>query len=215
MCWSRKELNASSFLAVVGVPVQVSRTITALAIAYFIVRTLAVFEIERSRRLEVATQQRFQAQQEALEAQCQVRQEIEQWSKRSEDVVNTISMAIGHPVALEEMLNVAIRKTLELTELEMGGVLIQEALANVRKHSQASNAWVRFEADGEQAVITVEDDGRGFDPSRIWQDRHEHFGLQTMRERAESVGGVLQITTQHGRGTRLTVQLPLSRQGGK
>jgi len=52
-------LNESSFLAVVGVPVQVFRTITALAIAYFIVRTLAVFEIERSRQLEVATQQRF------------------------------------------------------------------------------------------------------------------------------------------------------------
>jgi len=93
--------------------------------------------------------------------------------------------------------------------------IIQEALANVRKHSRASRAWVRFEADGDGAIITVEDDGRGFDPSRIGQDSREHFGLQTMRERAESVGGVLQISTQHGQGTRLTVQLPLSRQGGK
>ena len=93
--------------------------------------------------------------------------------------------------------------------------IIQEALTNIRKHSQASRAWVRFEADAEGAVITVEDDGRGFDPSRMGQDGQEHFGLQTMRERAESVGGDLQISTQPGQGTRLTVQLPLSRRGGK
>ena len=91
--------------------------------------------------------------------------------------------------------------------------IIQEALTNVRKHSQASRAWVRFEADEAGTVITVEDDGRGFDPSLIGQDGREHFGLQTMRERAESVGGVLQISTQPGQGTRLTVQLPLSRRG--
>ena len=453
-------LNESSFLAVVGVPVQVFRTITALAIAYFIVRTLAVFEIERGRQLEVATQQRFQAQQEALEAQRQAREEIERWSKQLEDVVSSIATAVSQPLELKEMLDVALRKAMELIGLEVGVVfladdqtkelalvthrgvsqritqdiermkfseglagraansgepivvenlsedprlismaakevglrfsasvplksrgrllgimsvasksrrsftpqevtiltaigqqigvaienarlyeqvqsvaaleergrlgrelhdglaqvlaylhlqskaaegllssgqiaqaqaelhemqevaqeaygdvresilglrttmtpgegliltlteyldkfsqqsginarlvigddaemkftpvveiqllrIIQEALANIRKHSGASRAWVRLEADEAGAVITVEDDGQGFDPSRIWQDRQEHFGLQTMRERVESVGGVLQVSTQPGQGTRLTVQLPLSRQGGK
>jgi len=93
--------------------------------------------------------------------------------------------------------------------------IIQEALANIRKHSGASRAWVRFEADEAGAVITIEDDGQGFDPSRIWQDRQEHFGLQTMRERAESVGGTLHILTQPGQGVRMTVQLPTGHLGGK
>jgi len=453
-------LNESSFLAVVGVPVQVFRAITTLAIAYFVVRILGVFEIEQSRQLEMATHQRLQAQQEALEAQRQAREEIERWSRRLEDVVSSIAMAISQPLELKEMLDIALRKALELTGLEVGVVflvddraeeltlvahhglsqriiqdlerlkfdqglagrvarsgepiviknfsedprpismaakeegfrfhasvplkskdkvlgimsltsksscsftpqevtlliaigqqigvaienarlyeqvqsitaleergrigrelhdglaqvlgylylqskaaegllssgqiaqaqaelqymqevaqeaygdvresilglrttvtpgagliptlteyldkfsqqsginarlvigddtemkfapvveiqllrIIQEALANTRKHSRASRAWVRFEADEAGAVITVEDDGRGFDPSRIWQKGHEHFGLQTMRERAESVGGDVHISTQPGQGTRVVVQLPLSRQGGK
>jgi signal transduction histidine kinase len=94
--------------------------------------------------------------------------------------------------------------------------IIQEALTNIRRHSQARRAWVRFEADGEgAAVITVEDDGRGFDPARLGQDGQEHFGLQTMRERAESVGGDLHISTQPGQGMKVVVQLPLGRRGGK
>ena len=453
-------LNESSFTATVGAPVQVFRTITTLAIAHFVVCTLEAFEIERGRQVEAATQQSFQAQQEALEAQRQVRQEIEQWGKRSEDVVNTISMTIGQPIALEEMLDIALRKAMELTGLEMGGVLlmderaqelrivahhglsqefiqgvagiklgegvtggvaksgkpivvenisedprlakiavkeaglrfhasfplksrgkvlgvmnlgskishpvmpqaailltaigqqvgmaienarlneqlhsmatleererigrelhdglaqvlgylhlkseamegllssgqaaeaqvllhdiqkvareaygdvresilglrttitpgvgfipalteylhkfsqqsgicarlvigddvemkfapvaeiqllriIQEALTNVRKHSQASKAWVRFGADEQRAVITVEDDGRGFDPLRVGQDGREHFGLQTMRERAQGIGGTLHISTQPGQGVRVTVQLPSDHLGGK
>ena len=73
-------LNESSFLAVVGVPVQVFRTIMTLAITYFVVRILEVFEIEQNRQLEAATQQRFQAQQETLEAQRQAREEIDRKS---------------------------------------------------------------------------------------------------------------------------------------
>ena len=93
--------------------------------------------------------------------------------------------------------------------------IIQEALTNVRKHSQASKAWVRFEADEQRAVITVEDDGRGFDPLRVGQDGREHFGLQTMRERAQGIGGTLHISTQPGQGVRVTVQLPSDHLGGK
>jgi signal transduction histidine kinase len=88
--------------------------------------------------------------------------------------------------------------------------IVQEALANVRKHSQASRAWVRFEADEAGAVITIEDDGQGFDPSRIWQDRQGHFGLQTMRERVESVGGELRFDSQPGQGTRVVIRVPLA-----
>jgi nitrate/nitrite-specific signal transduction histidine kinase len=87
--------------------------------------------------------------------------------------------------------------------------VIQEALTNVRKHSLASRAWVRIERDGDQAVVTIEDDGRGFDSTpRSEYQSPGHFGLEIMRERAESVGGSLEITSQPGHGTRVIVRMP-------
>jgi signal transduction histidine kinase len=448
-------LNESSFLAVVGMPVQVFRTIMTLAIAYCIVRSLEVFEIEQSQQLKVAAQQRFQAQQEALESQRQTCEEIEQWSKHLEDMVNTIAMAISQPLELKEVLDVALRKALELTGLEVGGVfladdraqeltlvahhglsqrhtqdlrrvkfgeglvgqvassgepivvenlsedprliskvtkeeefrysanvplksrgrslgimglasrsrrpltpqgvtlltaigqqigvaienarlyqrvrhlaaleerdrlarelhdrlaqalgylnvkasitdellasgqanqaqanllemkeiaketytdvreaifslrttvssglgflptlreylaeyrahysvdvrlvidneslarfpadvgiqllrIIQESLTNVRKHAGASKVWVRFEQDGDQVRISVEDDGQGFDPAQVAGKGRQYFGLQIMRERAESVGGDLELDSRPGQGTRLVVRVPLT-----
>lgn len=451
-------LNESSFLAVVGMPVQVFRMIVTLAIAYCIVRSLEVFEIEQSRQLEVAAQQRFQAQQEALESQRQACEAIEQWSKQLEDMVNTIAMAISQPLELKEVLDIALRKTLELTGLEVGTVfladdraqeltlvahqglsqrhiqdlrrikfgkglvgrvassgepivvenlsedprliskvtkeegirysasvplkskgrllgiiglasksrrpltpqevtlltaigqqigvaventrlyqqvrhlatveergrlareihdylaqmvgymnlkasiaserlsngeiaeaqasllelkqiaketytdvretifslrttassglellptlreylaeyrahygvdarlvvdheslaeypadvgiqitcIIQEALTNVRKHAGASKAWVRFEQDSDRVRISVEDDGQGFDPAQVAGKGRQYFGLQIMRERAESVGGELELDSRPGQGTRVVIRVPLTPRG--
>ena len=85
--------------------------------------------------------------------------------------------------------------------------IVQEALTNARRHSRATRAWVKLEADGDVAVISIEDDGQGFGPESIDQDGH--YGLHTMRERAEGVGGDLQILTEIGRGTSVIVRLPL------
>jgi nitrate/nitrite-specific signal transduction histidine kinase len=92
--------------------------------------------------------------------------------------------------------------------------IIQEALSNVRKHSGARQAWIRFEPNAESATVTIEDDGKGFDPTSVTQNGQPHFGLQTMRERAEGVGGSLQVWSQSGQGTRVVVTLPLT-QGGE
>lgn len=446
-------LNESSFLAVVGVPIQVFRTITTLAIAYFVVRILGVFEAEQSRQMEIAIQQRLQAQQEALEAQRQARAEMEQWNKQLEDMVNTIAMTIGQPLELKEILDIALHKALELPGLDSGGVflvddraqelilvahhgvsqrfiqaaeriklgegitgqaaisgelivvenfsedprplktvareegikfhasvplksrgrilgimnlssknhrsftpqevifltaigqqigvaienarlyqqvrhlaaleerdrlaremhdylaqtlgylnvkasvtdellsrgqiaqaqasllemkgmvreaytdvreaifslrtmaaaglgllptlreylaeyqahygldtwlaiddeslaefpadvsiqitrIIQEALTNVRKHAQASRAWIRFAQEGDKVCITVEDDGRGFDPAQLTGEGRQYFGLQIMRERAEGVRGSLELISQPGQGTRVVIRVP-------
>ena len=83
--------------------------------------------------------------------------------------------------------------------------IIQEALTNVRQHAQAHHVVVQFEKESDGVRILIQDDGCGFDPS---QPRHEHFGLQTMRERAESFGGKLRIDSVPGRGTQLTIDAP-------
>lgn len=88
--------------------------------------------------------------------------------------------------------------------------IIQEALTNVRKHAGASRAWVRCKQDGDQVCISIEDDGRGFDPAQVAEEGRQCFGLQIMRERAESVGGSLEIVSQPGQGARVVVRVPLT-----
>ncbi len=86
--------------------------------------------------------------------------------------------------------------------------IIQEALTNVRKHAQASRAWIRFEQDGDRVCISVEDDGRGFDPAQLTGEGRQYFGLQIMRERAEGVRGNLELYSQPGQGTRVVLWVP-------
>jgi nitrate/nitrite-specific signal transduction histidine kinase len=90
--------------------------------------------------------------------------------------------------------------------------IVKEALTNVRKHAGASKAWVRFEGDGDLTRIIVEDDGQGFDPAQIVGEGQRYFGLQIMRERAESVGGSLELDSRPGRGTRAVIHVPRTSQ---
>jgi len=87
--------------------------------------------------------------------------------------------------------------------------IIQEALANVRKHARATKAVVNFSRNGESACVTVEDNGRGFDLSNVSSNGRNHFGLHTMRERAQSIGGCLEVTSSPEQGTSVTVKFPV------
>jgi signal transduction histidine kinase len=87
--------------------------------------------------------------------------------------------------------------------------IIQEALANVRKHAHAQQVVVRLVRLDGHLGVTIEDDGTGM---REEVGRY-HFGLETMRERAASVGGDLTIHSEPGYGTRVEVQLPLIERG--
>jgi PAS domain S-box-containing protein len=85
--------------------------------------------------------------------------------------------------------------------------IAQEALSNVARHSQATKVRIEF-ADGDgEVMLTVEDDGVGFDPDGNGR-RKTGFGLTTMRERAEAVGGSLETASHSGRGVRITVRAP-------
>jgi PAS domain S-box-containing protein len=89
--------------------------------------------------------------------------------------------------------------------------LVQEALANVRKHSEAQRVLVRIEQVDGNVVLTVRDDGRGFNPEEVLA-RHrdgEHLGLASMRERVQAIGGSLSIVSAPEQGTTLTFRCPL------
>jgi len=85
--------------------------------------------------------------------------------------------------------------------------VVQEALANVRKHSGATAATVGITAAGGTVTFVVEDDGRGFDAADGPSDG-SGFGLHSMCERMELIGGTLLIDSASGRGTRVVAELP-------
>ena len=77
--------------------------------------------------------------------------------------------------------------------------IVQEALNNVAKHAAAKQVRLTLALDGPDAVVSVIDDGRGFD--RATAARSERFGMRTMRERAEAVGGRIDVSSSPGKGT--------------
>ena len=105
-----------------------------------------------------------------------------------------------------------------IEDIEMGkqGVLfyiVEEAINNARKHAAAANIWVRLrELDTGLALLEVQDDGIGFDVNAVNKayDRRGSLGMINLRERAELVNGLLNIQSQHGRGTLIQVYVPLT-----
>ncbi len=91
--------------------------------------------------------------------------------------------------------------------------IAQEALTNVRKHAQASQVQVSLLAAGEEIELTIADDGRGFSDALQSGLRRRSYGLTTMRERAQSLGGGLAVATGPGQGTRIVVTARRNRPG--
>jgi PAS domain S-box-containing protein len=85
--------------------------------------------------------------------------------------------------------------------------VIQEALTNARRHAGAEKISVSLRMDGEDLVVEVSDDGRGFDP-----ETPPGVGLGSMRERAALSGGELEIQSVPERGTRVRLRVPLPRE---
>jgi signal transduction histidine kinase len=85
--------------------------------------------------------------------------------------------------------------------------IVQEALSNVRKHARASTARVTIQERGGRITTTVQDDGVGFNAGATTRGEFPRFGLSTMRERAESVGGTLTIESAPGGGTAVKLVL--------
>jgi signal transduction histidine kinase len=86
--------------------------------------------------------------------------------------------------------------------------ITREALHNVAKHAGARHVDIVLEVRAAEVEVLIADDGRGFDPA---QTRPGHFGMRSMRHRAEEVGGTLDVTSVDGQGTRIRVRVPRRR----
>jgi signal transduction histidine kinase len=83
--------------------------------------------------------------------------------------------------------------------------VVQEALHNCARHAQARNVTVEVHRQPSQIVLTVEDDGHGFDAGRV-----RGLGLVGMEERVHHLGGALRVKSRPGAGTSIAVMLPLA-----
>jgi len=105
-----------------------------------------------------------------------------------------------------------------IADMEMGkqGVvfyIVEEAVNNARKHAAASNIWVRLkQLEPGLALLEVQDDGIGFDVQAMNKayDKRGSLGMINLRERTEMVNGLLNIQSQHSRGTLVQVYIPLT-----
>jgi PAS domain S-box-containing protein len=152
----------------------------------------------------------------------------------SEAIGELSRLALGlHSSILEDLgLEAAIRRyadefsamhhielELELTESELSSLtenehihvyrIIQEALTNVARHSQADRVSIKFRYVDAELLITIRDNGLGFSPSCADQDPSHHLGIEGMRERAGILGGTLGVVSVPQEGVTVHLRLPV------
>jgi len=87
--------------------------------------------------------------------------------------------------------------------------VVQEALTNIAKHSQATRASILLEHRGRSVMAVVEDNGKGFDVEKVMGSRERGLGLFGMQERIALVGGTFTLDSRPGGGTRVVLEAPL------
>ncbi|WP_144110345.1 cache domain-containing protein [Paraburkholderia sp. BCC1886] len=91
--------------------------------------------------------------------------------------------------------------------------IAQEALTNIVRHAQASNASLALEVSSDSVSLSIADNGRGFDVTHAFVGRRSGVGLRNMSERVEALGGKLSLSSQTGH-TLVTARVPLSTPSG-
>jgi signal transduction histidine kinase len=123
--------------------------------------------------------------------------EVEAWEERTGIPARFKARAVpAHP---------ALSPTAEVALLRIG----QEALSNAARHGKPEHVDVELRAHAQELVLSIRDDGVGFDPSAS-APREDCFGLDGMAERARSAGGTLTVVSAPGHGTTVTTRLPFT-----
>ncbi|MBI3979158.1 MAG: GAF domain-containing sensor histidine kinase [Chloroflexi bacterium] len=190
----------------------------AQVLAYINTQTLAVKKFLADGRVSDGTDELARMQETARQLYADVREGIVGLRTASQ-MGRGLLPALGEYLELyREMSGVAVRleASPEIAQLRVPPAaelqlirIVQEALSNVRKHARATTASVAVGRNGNGLSVAVADDGQGFDPANLAPTGWPRFGLQTMRERAEAVGGRFAIETSPGQGTRVVVHVPL------
>jgi signal transduction histidine kinase len=170
-------------------------------------------ELLRYSKVDSAIEQLDSARKNVREGLAEARQSI--WALRSQDSgENTLPVKLrrateqanGHGVEATFSLYGAYRPVSGDTEREFLRVG-QEAIHNVKKHAGATHLYVQLEYGPAEIALVVRDDGRGFETNNGASSPPGHFGLTGMRERADAIGGTLEVTSEPGFGTTVRLQM--------
>jgi NarL family two-component system sensor histidine kinase LiaS len=124
---------------------------------------------------------------------------------RFDETMNDYIIEWAHQTGIEATLNVDGFIDLPLEIKQAIYRIMQEALANVTKHSSADRVDVTMRFAGNSVVFCINDDGVGFDI----QKPNDGIGLDSMRERTESLNGDFNIQSEPGRGTTICITIPI------
>ena len=214
-------LAEREFKAVLGERSRIAREIhDTLAQGYvgISVQLEVLSELLRQNKVEAASKQLDTARGYIREGLADARQSI--WALRSQDTgENTLPVRLrrateqadGHGTEASFSLYGAYRPMAPDMEREYMRVA-QEAIHNVKKHAGAQHLSVRLDYAPAEIALEVRDDGRGFVVDRDSSSSPGHYGLTGMRERAASIGGALEVTSELGLGTTVRLSMPAPRE---
>ena len=124
---------------------------------------------------------------------------------RFDETLNEYIIEWAHQTGIQANLNVSGYVDLSLENKQALYRIMQEALANVAKHSSAREVTVDLRFEGNSVELCLADDGVGFDP----QQQYDGMGLDSMRERVESLHGVFSIQSEPEGGAKICVTIPI------
>jgi signal transduction histidine kinase/ligand-binding sensor domain-containing protein len=174
-------------------------------------------ELLRNDKSDAAVRQLDSARQHVREGLAEARQSI--WALRSQDtdeqtlpvkLRRSTEHANGHDLEAAFSIYGAYRPMPPGTEREILRIG-QEAIHNVKKHAGAKHLSVQLEYGPAELALIVRDDGRGFESSNGAGSPAGHYGLTGMRERADLIGGTLEVTSELGTGTTVRLHLTTPR----
>ncbi len=197
----------------------------AQTLAYVNLKTSLVTDTLAKGNLEKSLHELEQIKESLDSTYEEVRQAINTLGSPSSGAVDFVS-ALSHQVkefsrknGIKILLSISGRE-LNLSPQAADELLhiVGEAMVNARNHAQATNAEVRVDKHGDRVEVTIKDNGHGFDSSAYYstEKAQDHHGLTIMKERAESLGGKLEVTSTVGNGTEIKANIPLNGvNGGK
>ena len=189
----------------------------AQVLGYVNTKVQAAIEYIRRGNTDEATVQLRELATAAREAYGDVREAIVDLRTLPEPQRSFAEVLEEYLARWKEQTGISTQLTLErdltlpaATELQSVRI-IQESLTNVRKHSKAKTAKIDIHRRGDALIISIEDDGIGFNPATRVRSEFPRFGLSTMRERAESIGGTFSLESVPGQGTRVHAEVPVAK----
>jgi len=128
------------------------------------------------------------------------------WVPAIRFLADGVSKRANLPIHIDATVSERLLSAIETTLYR----IVQEALTNAVKHAKAGNVWIRARRENALLCCSIRDDGAGFDTRQVQETpQRKGLGLIAMQERVTAIGGTLQIDSDPGHGTILSIRIPL------